>query len=216
MGLKQGWIKHVFGDHCEHVRGEAEKNKAVEVGGPLCRMSCQLHRPHIHPLPLSLVPSVICTCWFWMYYCLFPPTTSSLALSLSLSPSDCNRSPSLPALSMQTLLHAVHSLSAISHSPTFKETENCALTWEEIESFECHQMPTCDYTATPAIVQLRCLPWNNFPHYLNTQPWICTIATKLTHFQTWLFQLHRNLTFWMLILEMVSSNQRWPSQFVFV
>ena len=63
MGLKQGSIKHVFGDHCEHVRGEAEKNKAVEVVGPLCRISCQLHRPHIHPLlPLPLVPSVNCTC----------------------------------------------------------------------------------------------------------------------------------------------------------
>lgn len=38
----------------------------------------------------------------------------SLPPSHSRGPPDCNRSLSLPALSMQALLHAVHSLSAIS------------------------------------------------------------------------------------------------------
>lgn len=76
-GWKQGWIIHIFGDHCEHVRGEEEKNKAEKGGGSLCRISCQFRWPHIHPfLFLSAVPSVNWTCWIWMYYCLFPPTVS--------------------------------------------------------------------------------------------------------------------------------------------
>lgn len=66
----------------------------------------------MHPLlSLSLVPSVNCTCWIWMYYCLFPPAASPACL---LSPPDCN--PAFLALSMQALLHVVHSLSAISTS----------------------------------------------------------------------------------------------------
>lgn len=41
------------------MHGNEEKNKAAEVGGPLCRISCQLRRPHIQPLlSQSLVPSV--------------------------------------------------------------------------------------------------------------------------------------------------------------
>lgn len=51
-----------------------------------------------------------CTCWIWMYYCLFPPIASLRPVP---PPPDCNRSSSLLPLSMQARLHAVHSLSAI-------------------------------------------------------------------------------------------------------
>lgn len=70
----------------------------------------QFRWAHVNPfLFLSPMPSVDCTCWILMHHCLFPPT-----VSLSQSDSDCNRSSSFPALSMQVLLHAVQSLSAIS------------------------------------------------------------------------------------------------------
>lgn len=49
-----------------NVCGEGEretKTKHEKVGGPLCRISCQLYWPPNSPtLSLSLVPSVNCTC----------------------------------------------------------------------------------------------------------------------------------------------------------
>lgn len=94
------------------MHGNEEKNKAAEVGGPLCRISCQLRRPHIQPLlSQSLVPSVKLHL-LDLDVLLFVPS-HRLASPRPPPPPDCNRSSSLLPLSMQALLHAVHSLSAI-------------------------------------------------------------------------------------------------------
>lgn len=107
----QGWIKHaseITLSTCMEMKRKTKPQRsevryvesAVNYAGLIFSLSS-----------LSLwCPLSNCTCWIWMYYCLFPPIASLRPVP---PPPDCNRSSSLLPLSMQARLHAVHSLSAI-------------------------------------------------------------------------------------------------------
>lgn len=129
---------------------QGEENKAAKVGGPLCRISCQLHWAHILPLlSLSLVPSVNCTCWIWMYYCLFPPTPSlarSPWLQSEFQPSGIKyASPAACGAFTISNQQMPPSLAFFyrrdkKKTNTCKQTENCTLMVGKIESDECRRM----------------------------------------------------------------------------
>lgn len=95
-----------FGDYCEYVHGEGEKNKASKVGGPLCRITLASYSPT--PLHVS---GALCQLHLLNLDVLLFVPSHQLTHSVPLI---AIGSSSLPALSMQALLHVVHSLSAIS------------------------------------------------------------------------------------------------------